>query len=72
MGELICNNIYNVRFSQPHAIVIVNSDGLNDSITGKRSFSHGPKGYIEPLPLKYFMNLFKCWSIKNQSLKLLK
>lgn len=51
MGALLSDNPYGVRFSQPHALVIadVDGDGVNDLITGKRYFGHGPTGDIEPL-----------------------
>jgi len=39
-----------LRFSQPHAIELVdiNGDGLKDVLTGKRFWAHGPKGDAEP------------------------
>lgn len=39
-----------VRFSQPHAMELVdmNGDGLKDIVTGKRFWAHGPAGDAEP------------------------
>ena len=43
-------NKYGVKFSQLHAIDLVdmNRDGLKDIITGKRFWAHGPNGDAEP------------------------
>jgi len=43
-------NKYGVKFSQLHAIDLVdmNRDGLMDIITGKRFWAHGPNGDAEP------------------------
>ena len=43
-------NRYGVRFSQPHALDLVDmdQDGLKDIITGKRFWAHGPTGDAEP------------------------
>ena len=43
-------NKYGVRFSQLHAIDLVDmdGDGLKDIVTGKRFWAHGPKGDDEP------------------------
>ncbi len=43
-------NPQGVKFSQPHAIDLVdmNGDGLKDIVTGKRFWAHGPKGDVEP------------------------
>lgn len=51
MGASMRDNPYGVRFSQPHALVVadIDGDGVNDLITGKRYFAHGPTGDIEPL-----------------------
>lgn len=51
MGSKNEENRYGVKFSQPHAIDLVDmdGDGLLDIITGKRHFAHGPKGDAEPL-----------------------
>ena len=43
-------NEYGVRFSQLHAIDLVDmdGDGLKDIVTGKRIWAHGPGGDAEP------------------------
>jgi hypothetical protein len=43
-------NAYGVRFSQPHAIDLVDmdGDGLKDIVTGKRFWAHGKDGDEEP------------------------
>ncbi|MFM9114699.1 MAG: FG-GAP repeat domain-containing protein [Planctomycetota bacterium] len=43
-------NPYGVKFSQLHAIDLVDmdGDGVKDIITGKRYWAHGPKGDAEP------------------------
>ena len=43
-------NLYGVKFSQLHAIdlVDINRDGLLDIVTGKRFWAHGPRGDAEP------------------------
>ncbi len=43
-------NKYGVKFSQPHAIDLVDmdGDGLKDIVTGKRFWAHGPTGDAEP------------------------
>jgi hypothetical protein len=43
-------NKYGVRFSQLHAIDLVDmdGDGLKDLVTGKRFWAHGPKGDADP------------------------
>ncbi|HND50821.1 MAG TPA: VCBS repeat-containing protein [Pirellulaceae bacterium] len=43
-------NRYGVKFSQPHAIDLVDmdGDGVKDIVTGKRYWAHGPKGDAEP------------------------
>lgn len=44
------DNAYGVKFSQIHAldIIDVDQDGLTDVVTGKRFWAHGPKGDVEP------------------------
>jgi hypothetical protein len=39
-----------VQFSQPHAVAVVdvNGDGIDDVVTGKRFWAHGPKGDADP------------------------
>ncbi len=43
-------NRYGVKFSQLHAIDLVDmdGDGVKDIVTGKRYWAHGPKGDAEP------------------------
>jgi len=43
-------NNYGVKFSQPHAIDLVDmdGDGLKDIVTGKRFWAHGKSGDAEP------------------------
>ena len=49
-GESLADNPYRVAFSQIHAIDMadIDGDGLDDIITGKRYWAHGPKGDPEP------------------------
>ena len=41
---------YGVKFTQPHALDLVDldGDGLKDLVTGKRFWAHGPDGDPEP------------------------
>jgi hypothetical protein len=50
MNKEPSENKYGVKFSQLHAIDLVDmdGDGLKDIITGKRFWAHGPKGDAEP------------------------
>jgi hypothetical protein len=50
MGSQPQDSPYGVRFSQPHAIELVDldGDGLKDIVTGKRFWAHGPTGDVEP------------------------
>ena len=50
VGKTAEENPQGVKFSQPHAIDLVdmNGDGLKDIITGKRFWAHGPSGDAEP------------------------
>lgn len=50
MGESLRDNPYGVRFSQPHALKLVDmdNDGVKDLISGKRFWAHGPLGGFEP------------------------
>ncbi len=43
-------NKYGVKFSQPHAIDLIDmdGDGVKDIVTGKRWWAHGPSGDPEP------------------------
>ena len=49
-GENLSDSPYRVAFSQIHAIDMadIDGDGLDDIITGKRYWAHGPKGDPEP------------------------
>jgi len=57
------DNPYGVKFSQMHAIelVDVDGDGLKDIVTGKRYFAHGSHGDAEPLaaPVLYWFKLVR-------------
>lgn len=50
MGATPADNPYGVKFSQPHALALVDmdGDGLKDIVTGKRFWAHGPTGDDEP------------------------
>jgi hypothetical protein len=50
MGDSRDDNPYGIRFSQPHALELVDLDGsgLKDLVTGKRFWAHGPDGDHEP------------------------
>ena len=50
VGREPADNPYGVKFSQPHALDLVDmdGDGLKDIITGKRFWAHGPQGDPEP------------------------
>lgn len=52
---------FGVAFTQPHALVLadINGDGLQDIVTGKRMWAHGPTGDIEPnaAPVVYWFEL---------------
>ena len=50
MGKEPKDNRYGLRFSQLHAVDLVDmdGDGLKDIVTGKRFWAHGPKGDAEP------------------------
>jgi len=43
-------NKYGVKFTQPHALALIDidGDGLKDLVTGKRLWAHGPDGDPEP------------------------
>ncbi|MDB5345918.1 MAG: repeat-containing protein [Schlesneria sp.] len=49
-GDKPQDNKYGVKFSQLHAVDLVDmdGDGVKDIITGKRYWAHGPKGDAEP------------------------
>src|SRR5690606_12473475 len=50
VGEHMRDNPYGVRFSQPHAVALVDMDldGAMDIVTGKRHWAHGALGDPEP------------------------
>ena len=50
MGKTPKDSKFGVKFSQPHAIELVDmdGDGLKDIVTGKRFWAHGPSGDVEP------------------------
>lgn len=50
MGKEPNENKYGLKFSQLHAVDLVDmdGDGLKDIVTGKRFWAHGPKGDAEP------------------------
>ncbi len=56
-------NRYGVKFSQLHAIDLadVDGDGLQDIVTGKRFWAHGPTGDPEPgaAPVVYWFRLVR-------------
>ena len=61
MGTREQESEFGVAFSQPHALEIadVNGDGLQDIVTGKRRWAHGPEGDVEPMaaPVNYWFEL---------------
>jgi FG-GAP-like repeat len=63
MGAKEDENRYGLKFSQLHAVELVDidGDGLKDIITGKRHFAHGSKGDAEPLadPVLYWFKLVR-------------
>lgn len=50
MGQSLSDNPYGVRFSQPHALALVDmdNDGVKELVSGKRFWAHGPLGGFEP------------------------
>jgi len=52
-----------VQFSQPHAVAVVDvdGDGLDDVVTGKRFWAHGPGGDVDPQgsPFVYWFRLVR-------------
>jgi len=49
-GREPADTSYGIKFSQPHALELVDmdGDGLKDLVTGKRFWAHGPEGDPEP------------------------
>ncbi|HTG42986.1 MAG TPA: VCBS repeat-containing protein, partial [Verrucomicrobiae bacterium] len=50
MGKEPADNQYGVKFSQLHAVDLIDmdGDGVKDIVTGKRWWAHGPTGDAEP------------------------
>ena len=50
VGATPGENPYGVAFSQPHAVAVadIDGDGVDDIVSGKRYWAHGPKGDPEP------------------------
>jgi len=50
MNKLPSDSKYGVKFTQPHALELVDmdGDGRKDLVTGKRFWAHGPQGDPEP------------------------
>ncbi|MCF7675166.1 MAG: VCBS repeat-containing protein [Akkermansiaceae bacterium] len=50
VGKQAADSKYGVVFSQAHAIELadIDGDGIQDFITGKRFWAHGPTGDVEP------------------------
>lgn len=61
MGDRSEESKFGVAFSQPHALALadVDGDGLQDIVTGKRMWAHGPNGDVEPnaAPVVYWFQL---------------
>jgi hypothetical protein len=50
IGKKETDNRYGLKFTQMHAVDLVDmdGDGLKDIVTGKRYWAHGPKGDADP------------------------
>lgn len=61
MGDRSEEQNFGVAFSQVHALTLgdIDGDGLQDIITGKRMWAHGPDGDVEPAaaPVVYWFRL---------------
>lgn len=61
MGDRSEEQKFGVAFSQVHALTVadVDGNGLNDIVTGKRMWAHGPTGDVEPNapPVVYWFGL---------------
>jgi hypothetical protein len=62
-GEKASDSPYRTVFSQIHAIDVadIDGDGLDDIVTGKRFWAHGPKGDPDPggTPVLYWFKLVR-------------
>jgi hypothetical protein len=63
MGDRDAEMRHGVAFTQPHALAFadIDGDGLQDIVTGKRRWAHGPTGDIEPdaAPVVYWFQLVR-------------
>ena len=63
MGDRSQEQTLGAAFSQPHALALadIDGDGLQDIVTGKRMWAHGPSGDIEPNadPVLYWFQLVR-------------
>ncbi len=61
IGDHSVEEVFGAAFTQPHALDVadVDGDGLQDLVTGKRMWAHGPDGDIEPGadPVLYWFQL---------------
>lgn len=61
MGNRSQQELFGAAFTQPHALELadIDGDGLQDIVTGKRRWAHGPDGDIEPSadPVVYWFRL---------------
>ncbi len=61
MGDRSQQDLFGAAFTQPHALDLadIDGDGLQDIVTGKRRWAHGPDGDIEPSadPVVYWFRL---------------
>lgn len=62
MGDRAAAAQYGIAFSQPHALALadMDGDGLQDLVTGKRKWAHGPDGDIEANSA-YVLAMFRGW-----------
>jgi hypothetical protein len=63
MGDRDQARTLGAAFSQPHALALadIDGDGLQDIVTGKRMWAHGPHGDVEPNadPVLYWFRLVR-------------
>jgi hypothetical protein len=66
MGKEASDNKYGVKFSQLHAVDLIDmdGDGIKDIVTGKRWWAHGPTGDAEPgaAPVLYWFKTVRSTS----------